>query len=217
MAPDKRVIGVDEAGKGDFFGPLVVAGLLCRESQEKRLLEYGVRDSKLISDNKILSIDDNLRAVFPHFVLVVLPEEYNNRYKEIKNLNKLLAVSHSDVIQKLVQEHGADKIILDKFGKTELVEKVLAERKIKIELVQVEHGERLPQVAAASVLARAAFVRAIDEMSAQVGVEIPKGASSLVDEAARRLVKKHGDKVLLKLTKVHFKNYNKVLSPSLFG
>jgi len=217
MPANKHVIGVDEAGKGDFFGPLVVAGVLCKESEEKRLLEYGVRDSKLIADNKILLIDEKLRRNFPHCVLVISPEEYNTQYQQIKNLNKLLAGAHANVIEKLVSEYGADKVILDKFGKAELVENAVAYKGIDIVLVQVEQGERHAPVAAASILARAGFIRAIDEMTQKVGMEIPKGASSLVDDAARKLVRKYGDKTLSKLVKIHFKNYHRVLSPSLFS
>ncbi len=217
MPVDKRVIGVDEAGKGDFFGPLVVAGVLCRESEEKDLREAGVRDSKLIADKKLLTIDDQIRAEFPYYVLVISPEEYNSKYKQIKNLNKLLAESHAAVIAELVLKHGADKVILDKFGKSELVEEALAMKNIEIELVQVEGGERHAPVAAASILARAAFVRAMDELSHKAGMQIPKGASAIVDEAGKKLVKKYGDIALLKLAKIHFKNYNRVLSPGLFG
>lgn len=217
MPADKRVIGVDEAGKGDFFGPLVVAGVICKESEEKELKEFGVRDSKLIADKKLLTIDEKIRETLPHFVLVISPEEYNSRYKLIKNLNKLLAESHAAVISELISKHGADKAIIDKFGKAELVEDALNRKNIEIELVQVEGGERFAPVAAASILARAAFVRAMDELSNKAGIEIPKGASGLVDEAGKKLVKKYGENALLKLAKIHFKNYTRVVSPGLFG
>jgi ribonuclease HIII len=149
--------------------------------------------------------------------LVIGPEEYNQRYKEIKNLNKLLAHSHAKVIEELYKKSGADKIILDKFGKAELVEAELDRREIGIELVQSEQGERFAPVAAASILARAAFIRALEELSESIQMEMPKGASELVDEAGRRIVKKFGDKALIKLAKVHFKNFNRVVSPSLFS
>jgi len=217
MTSDKRVIGVDEAGKGDFFGPLVVAGFLCKDSQFERLAEIGVRDGKLIAHNKLLTIDERLRQLFPHFVLAISPEEYNSKYKVIKNLNKLLAEAHANVIAELVSNNGADRIIVDKFGKSDLVENELAKRKIVIDLVQEEKGERHLPVAAASILARAGFIRAMDELSKQFGMTIPKGASSIVDDAGKKIIKKFGDKVLLKLAKVHFKNYNRVLSPSLFS
>ena len=217
MIADKRVIGVDEAGKGDFFGPLVVAGVLCKESDDKWLKEFGVRDSKLIADKKLLTIDEKIRAVLPHYILMISPEEYNSLYRQIKNLNKLLAESHAKVIEELISRYGADKVIIDKFGKTELVEDALSKKNIEIELMQVEGGECFAPVAAASILARAAFVREMDELSRKHDMEIPKGASGLVDEAGKKLVKKYGDKALLKLAKIHFKNYHRVVSPGLFG
>lgn len=217
MPADKRVIGVDEAGKGDFFGPLVVAGILIKESEYKKLAELGVRDSKLISDGKIVQIDEQLRSRFPHFVYVISPEDYNAQYLKIKNLNKLLAQAHSRVIAELNSKNGADKIILDKFGKAELVESQLAKKGIEIELLQVERGEQHAPVAAASILARTGFIGEMDKLSIKAGMEIPKGAASHVDEAARRILKKYGDKALSKFVKIHFKNFNRVLSPNLFA
>lgn len=217
MPADKRVIGVDEAGKGDFFGPLVVAGIICKESEFKKLPALGVRDSKLIADRKILQIDEQLRSRFPHFVLIIPPDQYNNQYQQIRNLNRLLAGAHAMVISKLFSENGADRAIIDKFGKADLVEKELAIREIDIELFQVEQGERYDPVAAASILARAGFISSIDAMSQRTGLNIPKGASPQVDEVARRILKKQGETALAKLVKVHFKNYNRVLSPSLFS
>lgn len=217
MPADKRVIGVDEAGKGDFFGPLVVAGIIIKESENKKLAELGVRDSKLISDGKIIQIDEQLRSRFPHFVLVISPEEYNSQYLKIKNLNKLLAQAHGRVISELISKHGADKVILDKFGKAELVEAELAKKKIEIELLQVEQGERYAPVAAASILARAGFITEMEKLSQEAGMEIPKGAASHVDAAARLVLKKYGDKALSKFVKIHFKNFNRVLSPNLFA
>lgn len=217
MPADKRVIGVDEAGKGDFFGPLVVAGVLCKESEEKKLRELGVRDSKLIADKKLLTIDELIRNAFAHCVLVISPEEYNSKYRQIRNLNKLLAECHAVVISELSLKHGADKAIIDKFGKAELVESALNKKNIDIQLVQDVGGERHAPVAAASILARAAFVREMDSLSRKAGMEIPKGASALVDRAGQKLVKKYGEHALLKMAKLHFKNYDRVVSPTLFG
>jgi len=196
---------------------LVVAGFLCNEGDSKRLQDLGVRDSKLIADNKLLTIAEQLRSEFAHYVLIISPEVYNQEYKIIKNLNKMLAAAHARVIENLVSNYGADRVVLDKFGKPELVENALATKKIEIELFQIEKGERLAPVAAASIMARAGFVRAMNELSKKFGLEIPKGASALVDEAGKRFVKKFGDKALEKIAKVHFKNYSRVLSPNLFN
>ena len=217
MTGGKKIIGVDEAGKGDFLGPLVIAGFLCSESDFDRLTELGVRDSKAIAEKKLLGISNRLRALFPNFILIVSPEKYNAQYKEIKNLNRLLAECHADVIAELVSSHQADRALIDKFGKTELVERALAKRKVNIELIQEEKGERHLPVAAASILARASFVDEMKKLETKYGMPVPKGASSIVDEAARKLLDKHGDETLGKVAKLHFKNRQRVIETNLFA
>jgi ribonuclease HIII len=217
VTSDRRVIGVDEAGKGDFFGPLVTAAIMCPDSDNSRLAELGVRDSKLISDNKLLGIDEGLRALYTHAVIVVSPEKYNERYSQIKNLNKLLADCHAEAIQQALKQSGAELAVSDKFGKPELIERALGRRRQHIALKQIVRGERIPQVAAASILARARFLREMSRLSDEYGVEIPRGAASKVDAAGRRIVQKYGEDVLVKLAKIHFKNYGRVLSPDLFA
>ena len=217
MATGKMIIGVDEAGKGDFLGPLVVAGFLCSESDFKRLTELGVRDSKGIAEKKLLGISDQLRALYPHFILIISPQDYNALYKKIKNLNKLLADCHADVITKIASSNQVDKAMIDKFGKTELVERALAKRNLKIELIQEVKGERHLPIAAASILARASFVDEMKRLELKYGMPVPKGASSIVDEAARRLIDRHGEKTLVKVAKLHFKNKQRVIVTNLFA
>lgn len=217
MATGRKIIGVDEAGKGDFLGPLVVAGILCSESDFERLTELGVRDSKTIVEKKLLGISDQLRALYPHFILIVSPEKYNALYKKIKNLNKLLADCHVDVIAEIASSNQADIALIDKFGKTELVERALAKRNLNIELIQEEKGEKHLPVAAASILARASFVDEMKKLETKYGMPVPKGASSIVDEAARRLIDKHGEKTLGKVAKLHFKNRQRVTVTNLFA
>ncbi len=211
-----RVAGVDESGKGDFFGPLVVAAFLADESRLDDLREMGVRDGKLIADKKTLQLDEQLRAGFPHAVLIISPADYNRRYSEIKNLNKLLAEGHAEVIDRLVSGHATDLVISDKFGKPELVADALAARGQKVKLKQMVRGERVMQVAGASIIARAVFIREMEKLSEKFGVTIPKGAAPQVDEAGRRIVAQYGVEVLPELAKLHFKNYGRVANPSLF-
>ncbi len=209
------IIGIDESGKGDFFGPLVVAGLACAPSEEKQLAALGARDSKKIADKRLLTVDEELRAAFPHVIVVLSPEEYNVRYESIKNLNKLLADLHAEVIARLATESGAVRAISDKFGKTELIEQALEERQCTLPLKQLVRGEAIPQVAAASVLARAAFIREMQALSDTVGLPLPKGAAPQVDEAGRELVRRHGVEMLRRVAKLHFKNYHRVVNPRL--
>lgn len=217
MADTRRVVGVDESGKGDFFGPLVVAAFLADDGKADDLAALGVRDGKLIADKKILQIDEQLRAEFPHEILVVEPSDYNRRYALIKNLNKLLAEGHAEVIDRLLKDEQADLVISDKFGKPELIEGALAARGQTVPLKQMVRGERIIQVAAASILARAAFIREMEKLSNQYGITIPKGAAAQVDEAGRMIVRRHGIDALPNLAKLHFKNYRRVVNPTLFS
>ena len=216
MKQSVRVIGVDESGKGDFFGPLVVAACLADDDQIPALHELGVRDSKKIADKKLLGIDTILRERFVFGLVVVPPEEYNRRYKQIKNLNKLLADCHAEAIGKVLAKAEADIAISDKFGKDERLDTAMNNAGCTLPLKQIVRGEAVPQVAAASIIARAEFVRQMTALSEKYGIEIPKGAAPMVDEAGRQLVAKFGPEVLQKVGKTHFKNFQRALKVDLF-
>lgn len=209
-----RVIGVDESGKGDFFGPLVVGGILIPDSDIAELREMGVKDSKTLSDRRALAVDGVLRSRYPHVLAVLLPSEYNIVYQTIRNLNVLLARQHATVISDLARRHPADLAISDKFGKPELIERALQEFACSIEMRQIVRGESIPQVAAASIIARACFLREMSALSELVGVALPKGAGSAVDQVGRLLVSRFGEKTLLNVAKTHFKNYARSLRPT---
>ncbi|MEW5993534.1 MAG: ribonuclease HIII [Candidatus Zixiibacteriota bacterium] len=216
MPVARRIIGVDESGKGDFFGPLVVAAVLASDDAVDDLQHLGVRDGKLIADKKLLSIDLEIRRKFPHSLVVVTPEKYNRTYATIKNLNKLLAACHARAIASLLKKSPADMAISDKFGKPELVEDALQKLDVSITLEQVVRGEAILQVAAASILARAAFLRGIQRLSKDVGVELPKGAGAIVDEVGRKIAARQSPSIFEKIAKTHFKNYGRILRPQLF-
>ncbi|MEE8576959.1 MAG: ribonuclease HIII [candidate division Zixibacteria bacterium] len=204
-----RIIGVDESGKGDFFGPLVIAAFVCDDDQIDRLLEMGVRDSKKITDNRILSIADDLMTRFEYAEVVIGPEKYNSLYSKIKNLNHLLAWGHARAIENLLGETKADRVITDKFANSKVLESALMEKSQALEVRQMVRGEVIPQVAAASIIARAAFVRQMKSLASKYGMELPKGASAAVDEAGRQLVAKYSVDVLKLTAKTHFKNYQR--------
>ena len=212
MVAKRRVIGVDESGKGDFFGPLVVAAFLASDSDLQKLQEIGVRDGKLIANKKLLTIDKQLRSSFPHAVVVYSPEEYNRQYASIKNLNKLLAEGHARAIAAVLAKHKADLAISDKFGKSELVERALRERGVRIDLQQFVRGEEILQVAAASILARAAFIREMAKLSALLEMDIPRGAGAIVDEVGKRLARRPPFGGFNKIAKTHFKNYRRIVN-----
>ena len=217
-----HIIGVDESGKGDFFGPLVVAGLLAGEADLPFFDELGVRDSKRLSDRRCVTLDERLRARYPHQLVVLMPVEYNRRYDRLRNLNILLAECHARVISTLVELTRAngqkvDLAVSDKFGKAERLDTALAEVDCRLPVSQMVRGEVVPQVAAASILARAEFIKRMEQLSTEWSIELPKGASSQVDEIGRRLVSKHGAEILTQLSKKHFKNYRRAMSGDLFG
>ena len=215
MTANRRIIGVDESGKGDFFGPLVVAAFWCLAGDQPDLREMGVRDSKRIAEAKLLTIADRLLSTYPHAIIVYQPEEYNHRYAIIKNLNKLLAEGHARAIAGVVAEHPADLAISDKFGKPELIEQALQKLSVDIELRQFVRGEEILPVAAASILARATFVREIQKLSRHYQTDIPRGAGTIVDEAGRKIAATQPPQIFDRIAKTHFKNYRRIVNPTL--
>ena len=216
MSVQKSIVGVDESGKGDFFGSLVIASFLAESKDESLLKSLGVRDGKLIANKKILTIDRELRNDFPHAVVIIEPEKYNTLYDKIKNLNVLLADGHAEAIETISNNNTVDLAISDKFGKSELIEKALQKRNCTTKLKQLVRGESIIQVAAASILARAGFLREMERLSDMVQFELPRGAAPQVDVAGRELVAEQGVEILNKVAKLHFKNYHRVVNPILF-
>ncbi len=198
-------MGMDEAGKGDFFGPLSVAALYADGDGIKKLLEWGVRDSKRFSDESILKLAGKIRPAFAYTVIRLFPAKYNELYGKFKNLNRLLAWAHTAALADLSQKTGCKEALLDQFADKSVVEKQVAQKKLDIHLVQRVRGEEDLVVAGASILARAAFLEGMKKLSEEYGLELPKGASSAVKVAARALISKLGPDVLPKVAKIHFK------------
>jgi len=204
-------IGVDESGKGDYFGPLVIAGVYLDKSTEKKLKKMGIKDSKLISDKKIVNFREEIISMCPYSVVVIGPERYNDLYNKISNLNRLLAWGHARVIENLLSKVECDKVIIDKFGNNKFVLDALMKRGRNIPIVQKVRAEEDLAVAAASVLARGEFIARLDLISKEYKVTIPKGASAKVEEMAKDLIREHGVEVLQKVAKMHFKTTKKVI------
>lgn len=209
--PDAGHIGTDESGKGDFFGPLVVAGFFLPEGQEEVLRELGVRDSKKLSDGRVLEIARSLRQGYKSSVVSIGPERYNALYRNLRNLNRLLAWGHARVIENILSEVNCAVAITDQFGDERFVREALLKKGKNITLIQKTRAEDDLAVAAASILARAHFLYKLKDLSEKFEVELPKGASPLVEEAGLKLVKKHGPEILEKVAKTHFKTTEKIL------
>ncbi|MBN2478646.1 MAG: ribonuclease HIII [Parachlamydiales bacterium] len=204
-------IGVDEAGKGDFFGPLCVAAFYADENGIKKLISMNIRDSKKFSDKSILKLADILKNDFQFSVLRLFPEKYNELYVKFKNLNSLLAWGHATVITQLFEKTSCRDVLVDQFANAYVLENAVKRKKIDINLVQKTKGEEDPVVAAASILARAAFLKGLSELSDQYEIPLLKGASSMVIDLGKKFINKHGPESLEKVAKMHFKTKDQVL------
>jgi len=205
-------IGVDESGKGDFFGPLVIAGVISSEVLNEELIKIGVKDSKKLSDKKIFQLAEKIKEICIYDIVIIKPKRYNELTENL-NLNKLLAWGHARAIENLLEKAEeenlkVEKIISDQFGDELYLLNALMKRGRKIQLVQMYKAEVDPAVASASILARAIFLTQLRKMSEKYGVEIPRGVSAKVINVANEIVKKFGKDELLNVAKVHFKTTN---------
>lgn len=208
-------IGVDESGKGDFFGPLIIAGVFIDEASGETLGKTKVRDSKLIkSDKEIITLAKEIREIVQgRFAVVTLRNEtYNALYSRIGNLNRLLAWGHARVIENVLEKvPGCPRALSDKFGADHLIRNALMERGRKIILEQKTKGESDIAVAAASILAREQFVREMDKLSEEFQMEIPRGANNIVKQRANAIIDKFGVAALNRCVKTHFKTYEELM------
>lgn len=206
-------VGSDESGKGDYFGPLVVAAVAVTAENWRVLETLGVQDSKNITDQRAAALSHDLRA-FPHEVIVVMPKRYNELWASFGNVNRLLAWAHARAIENVLEAAPeATTAVADQFGDEKLIREALFSRGKQVRLVQMPRAESDPAVAAASILARAEFVHRLDQLSHDAGLRLPKGASSVVEAAARALVTKQGRQALSTYAKEHFKTTQRVVMP----
>jgi ribonuclease HIII len=197
-------IGVDESGKGDYFGPLVVAGALVDHESAKSLLKLGVQDSKKLKDDFIDDLAQDIRDMVPWTLVKISPERYNQLYRKIQNVNKLLGWGHARAIENILEKDACDLVVLDKFSKIEgRVLNSLMERGRKCKIIQIPHGESDIAVAAASIIARAEFVKSMKEMSEEYDMRFPLGATHVKDQI-REFKDKYGEDRLNEVAKVHF-------------
>lgn len=208
--------GSDESGKGDFFGPLVVAAVLVNKDIAAKLLKFGVRDSKELTDANIASLAKKIEALAPiHTVLALKPEMYNRRYEELKaqgkNLNNLLSAGHVAALsQVLAADTNCKFALVDRFAVNNTIEKDLHGSFPYVHVTQQPKAEADMAVAAASILARAKFVEIMQDLSTMAGVELPKGGGDQATACAKRIKETQGGEVLHKLVKEHFANYKRL-------
>jgi len=232
MPPDSiERIGIDESGKGDYFGPLVVAAVFVDATTQDELALMAVRDSKKISDGRILELAPDIKTICPHSVIVIGPQKYNELYAKIRNLNRLLAWGHAKALETLLERVSCARAISDQFGDERLILNALQAKGRTIVLEQRTKAESDLAVAAASIVARAEFLMRLKRLSEDVGTAeflmrlkrlsedvgttLPKGASPAVELAGRMVVKKHGEPRLASVAKLHFKTTKAVLGTSV--
>jgi len=206
--------GVDESGKGDFFGPLVIAGVYVDRGIARNLLDAGVQDSKRIgSDARIRALAQIIRKTANGLVENVLigPQKYNELYQKFGNLNKLLGWGHARVIENLLAKNpDCPRALSDQFADAQVVEQSLLRHGRKIDIEQRTKAESDIAVAAASILAREAFIRWLERRGKELGLRLERGVSASVKEAAKRLVEMNGPGVLRDVAKVHFRTAHEV-------
>lgn len=200
-------IGCDESGKGDFFGPLCVAGVFLDEETALKLKTEGVMDSKKLDDKKILKLADIIKENAEVAVITISNKKYNELYKKIKNLNKLLAWAHSTVIEDLVNKTNAKNAVLDKFADEKVILSCLKEKSRQINLIQQTKAESDTAVASASIIARAEYVKKMSLISKNYEMDLPKGAGENVLLTGKSFIQKYGIEELNNVSKTHFKTF----------
>jgi ribonuclease HIII len=201
--------GVDESGKGDFFGPLVIAGVYVDRGIARKLLDAGVVDSKRIgSDARIRALAETIRKNSLGLVETVLigPAKYNELYEKFGNLNLLLGWGHARVIENLLAKKPAcPRSLSDQFADARVINASLLKHGRKITIEQRPRAESDIAVAAASIMAREAFINWLERKSKELGLRLERGVSPSVKESARKLVELSGAGMLREVAKVHFR------------
>jgi ribonuclease HIII len=203
---ERTLVGSDEAGKGDFFGPLVVVALRADPRERAELARAGVADSKTLSDARVAVLAPALEQRYTCAAEVLAPADYNREHARCGSLNPLLAELHARAIRRIAVPGAL--VLVDTFAHESLVASRLAGR--DVELHQHVRAEREPGVAAASVIARHLFLEGLRQLSEESAVQLHKGAGEPTDRSAREFVKLHGREALGNVAKLHFKNTAKI-------
>ncbi len=212
--------GVDESGKGDFFGPLVIAGVYVDRGIARAFMDAGIQDSKRIgSDKRIRDLAEIIRKT-PGAIgdtVTIGPERYNDLYEKFGNLNSLLGWGHARVIENLLARRpDCPRALSDKFADASVIEKALLKHGQKIHLEQRTKAESDLAVAAASILAREAFIDWLERRGTAIGVKLGRGVSAEVKAAAKKVADSGGAAALRQVAKLHFRTAHEV-APAHFA
>lgn len=205
-------IGSDEVGTGDYFGPIVVTSAFVKKEDIPFLEKLGVKDSKKMTDEKIISIVPEIIKKIPYYSLTLSNKDFNEKYSEDVNMNKIKTILHNKVLVQLAKECDYEKIIVDEFTKPYVYYNYLKDiPNVQKNITFTTKGEDTSlAVAAASLISRYIFIKKMNELSLELGIVLPKGAGVKVDEVGKEIVNKYGFDKLNEIAKVSFKNTKKI-------
>ncbi len=205
-------IGSDEVGTGDYFGPIIVTASFVDIKRKMMLYDLGVRDSKKITDDKILAIAPTLIKEFSHVTFILDPKTYNE--KGITNMNTIKSILHNKVLVGITKKdnYPYDKIVMDQFVYPKKYFEHISKVPEKVtNITFTTHAEdKCLSVAVSSIISRYIFLKEMDKLSAELGIKIPKGAGIEVDKVGADIVKRFGEKKLYSIAKLNFKNTDKI-------
>ena len=210
---NKPAIGSDEVGTGDYFGPIVVTASYVSKEDQDFLISLGVKDSKKITDDKILDIAPKIIEKIPHSTLIFDNESYNKYHTDDINMNKIKAILHNKVLLNLIKkEYPYEQIIIDQFAAPAKYYEYIKDAKEIVKNITffTKAEDKFLCVAASSIISRYVFLKKMHEISEDIGMEIPKGAGDKVDEVAQLVVDKYGFDKLKSIAKLNFKNTDKL-------
>ena len=206
-----NTIGSDEVGTGDYFGPIVVTATYVTKDDIPFLEELGVKDSKKLTDDKILEIVPKIIKKIPYECIILSNKEYNENYNADMNMNKVKAVLHNKVLSKMVNKYQADYVVVDQFAKPYVYYNYLKDTNYVKNITFITKAEdKCLAVACASLISRFVFLKEFDKLGEKLGVFLIKGASDKVDELGLRIVNKFGFDKLNDIAKLNFKNTEKI-------
>lgn len=192
------LVGCDEAGKGEFFGPLVITCVVADRKCYRELLKLGVKDSKRMKKDEIVRKAEKIKKVCRGKVKVLMPKEYNKLYGEFKNQNRLMEEIYLRLLKEIYERFKFKEVIVDKFSRK--LEEKLKDQFPKVEVKVIEKGEEEPVVAAAAVVAKAERLKRLKELSKKLGIDVREGNSSNSEIIKALKGKEKGEFI-----KLHFK------------
>ncbi|MDD2469362.1 MAG: ribonuclease HIII [Bacilli bacterium] len=208
-------IGSDEVGTGDYFGPIIVASAYVNKKDISFLEDLGVKDSKRMTDDKIIKITPDIIRRIPHSIIILNNTDYNNNYSSDINMNKIKAILHNKALLTLLNKDkfNYDMIVVDQFvNKFKYYDYLKGNPQILQNITFTTKAEdKCLSVACASIISRYLFLKEMNKLSSELGLNLPKGAGPKVDEIGKEIVLKYGQDKLKDIAKLNFKNTNKIL------